>query len=290
MAPRHSTRAAFTLIELLVVIAIIAILAAILFPVFAKAREKARQTACLSNGKQIGLATLAYAQDYDETFPPVGGENYNTVLDGVKSDGSPFNGWSLVLQPYVKSRDLFLCPSMPTEFEAVGYCAGKNYNGKPITNHYSYNYLLGSDLSYPYGDYYRSPDTTVTWDRPRALGEVALAASVVMYQHSNSLQPYGSDWGCPYVTIETPDFINKLRMRVIHNEGDNLVFADGHSKWYQVKEADSALLNLPGNQGATLYTRAQRGVWMVPQFDPGKAGSDLGYAARNRIRGVAVGP
>ncbi len=61
-------RAAFTLIELLVVIAIIAILAAILFPVFAQAREKARQTSCLSNGKQMGLSLLMYAQDYDETF------------------------------------------------------------------------------------------------------------------------------------------------------------------------------------------------------------------------------
>ncbi|GAB4461972.1 MAG: hypothetical protein OHK0029_28090 [Armatimonadaceae bacterium] len=66
----RSTRSAFTLIELLVVIAIIAILAAILFPVFAQAREKARQTVCLSNMKQIGLAFMMYAQDHDEMFPP----------------------------------------------------------------------------------------------------------------------------------------------------------------------------------------------------------------------------
>src|SRR5919198_613987 len=70
--PRYRTRAAFTLIELLVVIAIIAILAAILFPVFARAREQARRSACLSNMKQIGLALGMYMQDYDQTFPPGG--------------------------------------------------------------------------------------------------------------------------------------------------------------------------------------------------------------------------
>ena len=77
LSPRVSRSSGFTLIELLVVIAIIAILAAILFPVFAQAREKARQTSCLSNQKQIGTAALMYVQDYDETFP---------MAFGIRSD------------------------------------------------------------------------------------------------------------------------------------------------------------------------------------------------------------
>ncbi len=96
----------FTLIELLVVIAIIAILAAILFPVFARARENARRSSCQSNLKQIGLGILQYNQDYDERFPlarvnqvQVG----NAVLDNVP--------WHFVIQPYVKSFQLFKCPS-----------------------------------------------------------------------------------------------------------------------------------------------------------------------------------
>src|SRR5665213_1677179 len=91
MSFNRTTRKGFTLIELLVVIAIIAILAAILFPVFAKAREKARQTACASNLKQMALAELQYVQDYDEIFP-----NQSLEYAG--------------LIPYTKSTQIFVCP------------------------------------------------------------------------------------------------------------------------------------------------------------------------------------
>ena len=108
-------RSAFTLIELLVVIAIIAILAAILFPVFAQAREKARQAACISNEKQISLAVLQYVQDYDETFPM--SEDGNTTGPGSRP-------WADAVQPYIKNGDqysgvsygkggVWSCPSWP---------------------------------------------------------------------------------------------------------------------------------------------------------------------------------
>src|SRR3954469_17430376 len=88
----------FTLIELLVVIAIIAILAAILFPVFARARENARRAACQSNLKQIGLGIAQYTQDYDERLPGVGGQNTTY-------------SWRSRIDPYIKSTQIFLCPS-----------------------------------------------------------------------------------------------------------------------------------------------------------------------------------
>jgi prepilin-type N-terminal cleavage/methylation domain-containing protein len=99
----------FTLIELLVVIAIIAILAAILFPVFAKAREQARKTACLSNMKQIGTSLHMYAQDYDQTFPlRYGSGNAVDFENGLQRN------WKNMLNPYIKNRDVFKCPSNPT--------------------------------------------------------------------------------------------------------------------------------------------------------------------------------
>ena len=93
-------RRAFTLIELLVVIAIIAILAAILFPVFAQARDKARSTACLSNTKQLALGVMQYAQDYDETLPVAG---YNAQCRGR---------WQWQIYPYVKNQQVFTCPNI----------------------------------------------------------------------------------------------------------------------------------------------------------------------------------
>jgi len=111
-AAAGSVRSAFTLIELLVVIAIIAILAAILFPVFAKVREKARQTACLNNQKQIGLAVMQYVQDYDEAYPLSADDTANNI------------DWTRMVQPYIKNGaknsntyttngGVFSCPSFP---------------------------------------------------------------------------------------------------------------------------------------------------------------------------------
>src|SRR5688500_4426112 len=100
-----SRKRAFTLIELLVVIAIIAILAAILFPVFAQAREKARQTSCLSNMKQTGLGLMMYTQDYDETTPP-----RNDAVDNFGDPGVTPNFLGSI-QPYTRNGKIYGCPS-----------------------------------------------------------------------------------------------------------------------------------------------------------------------------------
>src|SRR5579884_961583 len=100
----RSFRRAFTLIELLVVIAIIAILAAILFPVFAQVREKARSISCLSNGKQLGTAVYMYVQDYDETYPK--------STDAADALGpNQLDAWPDLIFPYVKSDGAYNCPS-----------------------------------------------------------------------------------------------------------------------------------------------------------------------------------
>ena len=114
---RGRRRSGFTLIELLVVIAIIAILAAILFPVFATAREKARQTACMSNEKQLGIAMIQYVQDYDESYPC-----------GFVFWYQPRSGWAYQLYPYFKTVNLLLCPSDSNAGATSGWSYGFNYN------------------------------------------------------------------------------------------------------------------------------------------------------------------
>ncbi|NUQ01160.1 MAG: DUF1559 domain-containing protein [Armatimonadetes bacterium] len=115
-------RRAFTLIELLVVIAIIAILAAILFPVFAKAREKARQNSCLSNLKQLTTAVLQYTQDYDERVPIDG---YGPYVAPANYPNAPF--WDVLILPYVKSQQIYVCPSYSAATRTYRY---NTYHGR----------------------------------------------------------------------------------------------------------------------------------------------------------------
>lgn len=165
-------RRGFTLIELLVVIAIIAILAAILFPVFARAREKARQTSCLSNVKQLVLGVMMYAQDYDESLP------------GYHFAGSPSSNdqWHEVIEPYVKNEQLFICPSDRNRdpgygwnyrFISYGTHSSTSIVGDPITTLGTFEYPAETVLMADAHNYYvRGPGTTNTsyWPKPRHNG------------------------------------------------------------------------------------------------------------------------
>ncbi len=133
-----SQKNGFTLIELLVVIAIIAILAAILFPVFAQAREKARQTACLNNSKQIGTGFLQYVQDYDESYP-IANDNKVNPKDNLYT----FE-WQNSTQPYIKNAQVLRCPSDTTIFSVTP--TGKQ-NVSVVS--YLYNGSLGTNLYDP---------------------------------------------------------------------------------------------------------------------------------------------
>ena len=119
-------RSGFTLIELLVVIAIISILASILFPVFAQAREKARQTQCISNQKQIGTALMMYMSDFDQHYVPyrVGSGNPNAADARVGVNAKPFIFFNQILDAYIRNDGIWRCPSKPTSWVNVDPTGG----------------------------------------------------------------------------------------------------------------------------------------------------------------------
>jgi len=194
------TRRGFTLIELLVVIAIIAILAAILFPVFAKAREKARQSSCLSNTKQIMLAVLQYVQDYDETFPQ-GSYPMITPTDPITQS------WKDVIAPYCKNTQMFTCPSQSSS-PFAGY--GWNYQnfGYTSTSH-------GTGWASALGTVQQPAETILIGDNPDVAGGMYGAGGVYIYGPTQVSPP--------------TDGIGNVSGR--HNDGGNYAFVDGHSKW-----------------------------------------------------------
>ncbi|MGQ9731528.1 MAG: DUF1559 family PulG-like putative transporter [Candidatus Zipacnadales bacterium] len=188
-------------------------MAAILFPVFAKAREKARQTSCLSNVKQLTLGYLMYLQDYDETFTGrfIGAYNPSTWTPGQPTSRY---SWASLIQPYVKNTQIYICPSYTTRWTTYD-----------VSGNYGYN-LCALGVDQP-----RTP--------PVLLAQVNRPAQTVLLGGSVccGLKGTGSDpRNCLYIGPGTnttgvyPDECHP-RMRV-HNDGINLGFVDGHARWF----------------------------------------------------------
>ncbi len=194
---RRTGRPGFTLIELLVVIAIIAILAAILFPVFAQAREKARQATCISNLKQMGSAFTMYVQDYDSTYPLV-------AYWLVKESKPPLMYWDDAIQPYAKNVAFMLCPTWSMDLGEYGAIVKRT------------SYAIDSDnYGYP-PKVPREPEVT----RP--------AETVLVFEPKT-----GGPWGAACRKNSAKDGWTPYER---HNEQTNLLFFDSHVRSRRVSQ------------------------------------------------------
>ena len=221
----QKTRSAFTLIELLVVIAIIAILAAILFPVFARARENARRSSCQSNLKQIGLGIIQYQQDYDEKFP----------LAMMSPAPGSVLGWSAVIQPYTKSTQILQCPSEPNPAnngtpQANGYTdywynASLSWNGSATAPNYATSVSTASVLF---------PTLTVMTGDGGGSGTTYSAQRL----NGNSCTSR-EDFAKPGVPTMPGIVVATCNSGSRHLDGMNLSYTDGHVKWTKSEYASS---------------------------------------------------
>ncbi len=238
---------AFTLIELLVVIAIIAILAAILFPVFAKARAKARQASCASNEKQIGLGILQYIQDYDECFPMC------VVSTTIPAPAGTPVGWVDSIQPYIKSLAVFQCPDEPTP-------PTTDPQGSGFTDYFINKNMADGGQTLPIG--YAPSQTIMIGDG----GYPATAANTTARFRSNGCSGAGgttaNDLNRTYPVCASGGLVGNLGGGGIrhNNQGINLGFGDGHVKFYMGIDAQHAsniyngMTPWDNSTGATVYS------------------------------------
>jgi prepilin-type N-terminal cleavage/methylation domain-containing protein len=201
-------RRGFTLIELLVVIAIIAILAAILFPVFAQAREKARQTSCLSNCKQIALAFQMYQQDYDGNYTWQGPRLGDDIADFMAPTARP--NWGAQLMPYMKSPKMYICPSArPSIF-------GKQFPWGPATEISASSYFMN-------GCFNSLNESAVEEPADKVLGSCWAYVTKAPFTRPGNADPrWNVGWGVP------GGWANHLNY-----EGRNCFMGDGHARYYQ---------------------------------------------------------
>jgi len=236
--PRRRSSGAFTLIELLVVIAIIAILAAILFPVFAQAREKARQASCLSNTKQIGNALAMYVQDYDETFFKYA---WNSVNNACIAGNV---AWPELLQPYTKNQNVFDCPS--NTFQAP-FAYWRSYCKLPTTaspNGVPMDYEVAYGLNEPLftGALQGSADGVMPLAGLQAPAEIAVIGEGTYAWNFWNPRDLNGDGKVEYYWNhggKNWEFYGPAR----HMGGANFVFADGHSKWNKPTQTPGAAAN-----------------------------------------------
>ncbi len=217
-------RRAFTLIELLVVIAIIAILAAILFPVFARARENARRASCASNMKQLGLGMMQYAQDYDEKYAGLAGPGLDNIpvasVGGLNYNGSQYyHGWPAKIYPYVKSEQVYVCPSNQVITYGVSY--GLPVNGTTTAN--ALTVTFGNADGPAMARFDRPSETMMIGEKGGGGGDQYIMSG-------------------EYYAIASPHF-----------DGGNICYVDGHVKFQKVTHSDMPAPWPAGNTTALTY-------------------------------------
>ena len=219
---RRPAHRGFTLIELLVVIAIIAILAAILFPVFARARENARRASCLSNLRQIGLAWLQYAQDYDEVMMRVAttGPAGKTFYWWGSWDGTTLNESEGLLQPYMKNAQVQACPSFQNRLRANLGLTGYAYNN---------SYLSPSTYA---------PPTWAETPIPVSLAVVASPSETVCFADSARIQ-FDDKKTLEGNSHLSPPSSKYPTFHARHNEMGSVLWCDGHTKAIRTTFRDS---------------------------------------------------
>ncbi|HEX2998781.1 MAG TPA: DUF1559 domain-containing protein [Armatimonadota bacterium] len=211
----------FTLIELLVVIAIIAILAAILLPVFAQARENARKSSCLSNVSQLSKAYLMYLQDWDETFPPHVTER--TATPGTADTAAaraPFT-YKTKLAPYIKNDQVFKCPSGPAW---PAPAPGQWYTTDYGNNHNEANLAGASQQAW----YQANPD--FGFNETTTLASITYPSRFIVIGEagrSDGTPSRGGMYPQPWIF----DIPSQARFLARHQGGGNVAYADGHAKW-----------------------------------------------------------